>query len=412
MSESLPLRDFQWLSADEFEKIIWEKIPNDSSHGYILEVDLEYPECLHESHSDFPLAPIKLKVLNNELSLYQKSLLDRMNSNGIKYNPTKKLILDLNDKNNYVLHYQNLKLYLELGLKLIKVHKVLKFQQSRWLESYINLNTRLREKAVDKFEQDLYKLFNNSVFGKSCENVRNHINVKLVLSEKQARNYLKKPLFEEFRIIDDDKAIIRMRKAKTFLCKPIFVGFTVLELSKKLTYEYHYSIFKPIFEGNIKLCYSDTDSLIYEIMTNNFDNDFKKIKKFFDLSNLNESNKLYSVKNKKKLGFMKLETGDQIIKEFIALKAKLYSILFDDGQNLKRCKGLQNAVLKKFITHNYFKEVLDSDRIIISENRRIESENFELRTVKLKKISHTPFDDKRFICENRIDTLPFGHIDK
>ena len=332
-----------------------------------------------------------------------------MKSKGINYKPTEKLILDLYDKKHYVLHYKNLKTYLELGIKLTKIHKVLKFKQSKWLEPYIDLNTKLREKAVDKFEQDLFKLMNNSVFGKSCENVRNHINIKIVLSENQAKNYLKKPLFQEFRIIDENKAIIRMRKSKVFLCKPIFVGFSVLELSKKLMYDYHYFIFKKTFNNSIKLCYTDTDSFVYELKTENIQQDFDKIKNFFDFSNYPTNHKLHSNKNKKRIGFMTDETNSEIIQEFIGLKSKLYSIQFYNGENIKKCKGLQNAVVKKFIKHEYYKDVLENDEIIISENRRIESKSFELRTVKINKISHTPFDDKRYICDNKIDSLPYGY---
>ena len=410
MSERLPLKEFRWLAEEEYQNIDWLGISDDSEIGFILEIDFEYPRSLHNLHSDYPLAPVRRKIEINELSDYQKSILDQMKSKGLNHKPTEKLILDLYDKKHYVLHYKNLKTYLELGINLTKIHKVLEFKQSKWLEPYINLNTKLREKAKDQFEQDLYKLMNNSVFGKSCENVRNHINIKIVLNETQAKNYLKKPLFQEFRIIDENKAIIRMRKSKVFLCKPIFVGFTVLELSKKLMYEYHYFIFKKNFNDSISLCYTDTDSLIYELKTENITKDFDKFKEFFDFSNYDPTHKLYSNKNKKRIGFMKDETNAEIIEEFIGLKSKLYSIQFYNGENIKKCKGLQNAVVKKFIKHRYYKDVLEKDEIIISENRRIESKGFELRTVKSNKVSHTPFDDKRFICENKIDSVQFGYL--
>ena len=217
MSEPLPLKEFSWLDENDFENIDWLLISDNSEVGYILEIDFKYPKSLHNLHSDYPLAPVKRKIEISELSEYQKSILDQMTSKGLNHKPTEKLILDLYDKKHYVLHYKNLKTYLELGIKLTKIHRVLKFKQSKWLEPYIDLNTKLREKAIDKFEQDLFKLMNNSVFGKSCENVRNHINIKIVLSEKQAKNYLKKPSFQEFRIIDDNKAIIRMRKSNISL---------------------------------------------------------------------------------------------------------------------------------------------------------------------------------------------------
>ena len=410
MSENLPLKEFKWMNEDEYSKIDWLEINTEKSVGYILEVDLSYPKELYEYHKDFPLAPVRRKIKLNELSQYQKHLIELNESKGLKYISTEKLILDFYDKEKYVLHFKNLKLYLELGLKLDRIHRVLKFKQSKWLEPYIKLNTKLREKAIDKFEQDLFKLYNNSVFGKSCENSRKHVNVKLVLSQNQAKNYLKKPLFQEFRIIDENKAIIKMRKSITPLIKPIFVGFCVLELSKKLMYDYHYFIFKKLYNDKITLCYSDTDSLLYEIKTNNVYNDFKYFEEFLDLSNYDKSHKLYNDSNKKKLGYIKDEGAGQIIEEFIGLKSKLYSIKFYNGDTIRKCKGLQNIVVQKYIKHEQYRDVLENEKIIKSENRRIESKLFELRTVKMNKISLNAFDDKRFICENKIDTLPFGYF--
>ena len=255
-SEPMATGNYKWLEKEEFEIIDWTKLSREDQFGYILEIDLGYPRKLHRIHSDFPLAPIRRKVLKEELSDYQLEIIEMMKQNNMNWKPTEKLILDLHDKNKYVIHYLNLKLYLELGLELKKVHRVLKFEQSRWLAKYIDLNTKLREKAEDKFTQDLLKLFNNSVFGKSCENVRNHVNIKLALTQNQAKNYLKKPLFSEFKIISENKVIIKMRKSSIILNKPIIIGFTVLELSKNLMFQLYYNVFLKKFPRSISLCYS------------------------------------------------------------------------------------------------------------------------------------------------------------
>jgi hypothetical protein len=197
MTKYLPYGECKWLQDKDIRNIDWLSIPENNEIGFILEVDLEYPETLHDLHSEFPLAPVKRKIEFQELSPYQKDLVENLELNGIRRVPSKKLILDLNNKYNYVLHFNNLKLYLELGLKLKKIHKVLSFKQKPWLKPYIMFNTRLRERAKDKFEQDLIKLFNNSIYGKCCENIRQHLDVKLVLNERQAKLYLKRPLFEE-----------------------------------------------------------------------------------------------------------------------------------------------------------------------------------------------------------------------
>ena len=255
-SQSLPYGNFEWVESNEFSSIDWKILGKNDDKGYILECDLEYPEYLHELHKDYPLAPIKRKIKYSELSEYQLHLVEDLKRKNLIYRPTKKLILDLYDKKNYVLHYLNLKLYLELGMKLKKVNKVLRFSQSKWLASYINFNTRLREKATDKFTQDQLKLQNNSVFGKTCENTRNHVEVKFVIDEKQAKNFLKRPLFNSFEIIDEEKVIIRMNKTKLNLNKPLFIGFSILELSKKLMYNFHYNIFEKFFHGRFKLLYT------------------------------------------------------------------------------------------------------------------------------------------------------------
>jgi hypothetical protein len=240
----MPINNFKWLEANEYEKIDWISLSEKNNIDYIIECDLDYPQNLHKLHSEYPLCPEKRKIKESELSPYQKKLCDDMKKVNIKRIASEKLVLTLHDKKNYTFHYRNLKLYLELGMELKRIHKVLSFNQSAWLKPYIMLNTNLREKAKDKFEMDLIKLMNNAIYGKCCENVRTHLDVKLVMNELQTRRYLKRPLFEEFRIIDEKKALIRMRKSSIILNKPIVVGFSILEISKCLMYEYHYNIFK------------------------------------------------------------------------------------------------------------------------------------------------------------------------
>ena len=144
--------------------------------GYILKVDLEYPDELHELHNDYPLNPEKLAVSYEMMSGYCKQIADKYE---IKVGDVKKLIPKLGNKTNYVVHYRNLQLYLSLGMKLtkIKVHKVLKFKQSDWMKKYIEFNTEKRKNVANDLEKDLFKLMINSVFGKTMENLRKRINV-------------------------------------------------------------------------------------------------------------------------------------------------------------------------------------------------------------------------------------------
>ena len=147
MSKPLPTHGFKWMKVSELET--WEL------HSCILDVDLEYPKSLHDLHSDYPLAPEYIEA-----------------------NKVDKLIPNLRNKKKYVIHYENLKQYLSLGLKLTHIHRGIKFEESQWLEKYIDLNTELRTAAKNDFEKDFFKLMNNSVFGKTMENIRNRVDIK------------------------------------------------------------------------------------------------------------------------------------------------------------------------------------------------------------------------------------------
>ena len=181
MSKPLPTRGFEWMKKSELETC--------ELHPCILEVDLEYPRSLHDLHSDYPLAPERVEV-----------------------NKVDKLIPNLRDKKKYVNHYENLKQYLSIGLKLTDIHRGMKFKEDLWLEKYIALNNDLRTGAKNKFEKDFFKLMNNSVFGKTMENIRNRVDIKLVNNKKQAEKLSAKPNFNHCNIFNEDLVAIHMKK--------------------------------------------------------------------------------------------------------------------------------------------------------------------------------------------------------
>ena len=135
-------------------------------------------------------------------------------------------------------------------------------------------NTQLRANSKNDFEKDLFKLLNNAIFGKSCEDKRKHCNVKMALTEQQAKRYLSKPSFDQFYIMSENKVLIKMRKSVVILDKPMYLALTVLEISKKLMYKFYYEILKEHYKDNINLVYTDTDSLIPEIRTEDIYKDF------------------------------------------------------------------------------------------------------------------------------------------
>ena len=175
----------------------------------------------------------------------------------------KKLIPNLGNKTKYVLHYKNLQLYLSLGMKLTKIHKVLNFKQSPWMKKCIDFNTKERKNAANSFEKDFFKLMINSVYGKTIENVRKRIHVKLVNNEKDFLKYTSRPTHITPKIFGKNYAAVHEIKPFLTLNKPLYVWFTVLELSKWLMYDFHYTYTKKHFDA--ELLFTDTDSLTYEI---------------------------------------------------------------------------------------------------------------------------------------------------
>ena len=201
MSQYLPTGNFKWMSNKEINKIDLGKYKSDGKKRFILEVDLEYPQELHDMHNDYPVCPEKVKVSNDMLSGYCEKIAEKYK---ISIGLVSKLIPMLTDKKEYVLHYRNLQLYLDLGLKIKKIHRVLKFDQSPWLKQYINFNTKKRKNAKDSFEKDFFKLMNNSVLGKTMENLHKRVDVRLVTDEKKLDKLTSKPTFVSSKIFNEN----------------------------------------------------------------------------------------------------------------------------------------------------------------------------------------------------------------
>ena len=208
MSQYLPEKNFEWEEdsfSDKDIELVKSKIldiKDDSSEGYFFEVDLKYPKELHDLHNEFPLCPEQIEIKDEWMSQYQRKMKKDLQIKG----KSKKLCLTLFDKKQYVLHYKNLKFCLENGLILTKIHKVLKFKQSQWLRPYIMLNTHLRQIATSKFEENFAKLMNNSVYGKTCENVRKYRNVKLATNKNEIEKILRSPLVSDWKIYHENLA--------------------------------------------------------------------------------------------------------------------------------------------------------------------------------------------------------------
>lgn len=373
----------------------------------ILEVDLEYPIELHESHNDLPVAPEKLQVKSEMLSPYSQRAAAELNAKN-SYNVTK-LIPNLNDKSRYVLHYRNLKLYLKLGLKLKKVHKILKFKQEPWLRSFIDFNTNMRKNATNSFDKDFYKLMNNSMFGKSMENLRSRCNVDLITDKKRALKLIASPSFQSFKIIDENLVIVSRHVTSLTLNRPIYTGFSVLDISKIFMYEFHYNHIKPKYADKAKLLFTDTDSLCYHIHTEDVYLDMVQNLDLYDTSDYPADHFLHSIKNKKVLGKMKDEMNGTIILEFVGVRSKMYSMLTKKGEK-NTAKGVVKNVRVKRLKHKTFKKCLFDNCRIRENMKTIISKNHELFSITTNKLALCPLDDKRYILEDGCNTLAHGHF--
>ena len=180
----------------------------------------------------------------------------------MKINKCSNLVCALYDKENYVIHIRALTQVLNNGLVLKKAHRVIKFYQDAWLKPYINMNTKLRMEAKNDFEKDLFKLMNNSVFGKTMENVRNHRDIKIVTTNKQRNKYASEPNYHTTKQISKNLLIMEMKKTEVKMNKPVYLGQAILDISKTLMYEFWYDYIKLKYGDKARLCYTDTDSLV------------------------------------------------------------------------------------------------------------------------------------------------------
>ena len=327
MSQSLPTDDFRWVLDEEIEELQANimKLDQDCERGYILEVDLEIPEDKHDFFNQYVPAPEHVEVNISMLSLANKECLRKLD---VKHIKGKKLIPNLHNKKKYVLHYRALQCYLELGLKLTKIHRAIHFNQSPWLKNYIDFNTEQRKRAKNTFEKNFFKLMNNSVFGKTIENLRNRTDIELVNNARRLEKVLCKPSVESFHRFNDHLVGVRKKLPVLKMSRPIYAGMAILDLSKVLMYNFYYKVLKNKYQDRLNLLFTDTDSLCVSIETEDVYQDMSEMQQEFDCSDYPEDHPLYSTTNKKVLGKFKDEMNGGIIEEFVGLRSKIYSILW------------------------------------------------------------------------------------
>lgn len=427
LSSHLPTGGFEWINdkelGDDLEKTLKfvKTVEDNADVGYLLEIDISYsntPEC-HQFFSDYPILAEKKK------SPIGKHV---------------KLICDLTEKKNYIISYQMLKRALQLGLLVTKIHRILKFNQSNFMEQYVSFNTKKRTEATNSYAKDYYKLMVNSVFGKTLENQIKFREFRIVnkwgyddnTRKLCAQHLIADPKFKDIHHIEGELCCIELDVLEITINRPVYVGLFVLETSKCIMIDFFYNFLKPAIENyksddggkaNMRLLYTDTDSYILEINNVRFHElirDF--VKDYFDTSdydpNFRNKHNLESL-NKKILGMFKIETFGFPIKIYIGIGPKSYAYEVD-GDVCTKHKGLKQAVVKKFTMENYARElenflhrlsdVEESENTEYHKQFRIRYKDNQIETIRETKKGLYINDDKRFTArDDCLDSLPHGH---
>ena len=405
MSQKLPLKNIKWAKKTP----IVEKWNENDEFGYIMEVDLEYPETLHDFHSDYPLAPEIMNVNVNMLSDYQKQVFKIYYGKSPKDEKTSKLILNLKDKEKYVVHIKTLQYYLKMGMKMGKAHRIITFQQRAWLKPWIDFNTGKRKEAKSDFEKDLFKLMNNAVYGKTMEDKRNHMDFELVDNEVRYEKCVNNPTFKNRFIINENLVGVEKTKAKLKLDKPIFLGMSILDLSKLHMYQFYYDVLKKKYNENIKLVYTDTDSYVIQTMTDDVYKDFNDIRQHMDFSDYPVEHPCHDKTNKKVLGMFKDEVNGKIITKFIGLKPKSYAFtIHGEVDEHKKSKGVVKHKVKKELSYQNYHEALFQNKKHEITYNFIRSKSHQIYSMSQVKQSLSNYENKRFYIDAFI-SLPYGH---
>ena len=360
------------------------------------------------------MAPYTGDITFNDLSPFNQRLLQQSSPSDFKNKryKSKKLLSTFYKREKYVVHLENLQYYLKKGLKLTKIHRVITFQQKPFLKKFIEKVTDLRSKAKNDFELRLFKLFANSTFGKFIENVRNYIEIQICTSEKDFRKACLGQHIKSFKIIHEKLVIVMKKPCQISMNKPLAVGFSILELSKLFMYQSYYDVFMPYFgPEKISLCFSDTDSFLFQVKTNNLLKDMENLKHLFYFSkypkDCSKANHLFYFKDEL--------CGKAAITHFIGFRPKCYSMQIKnynekDTKTKKVCKGIKRTAIKNQLSFDDYKKCLNNQCVIYKSFRNLGSKNHKISTKFIRKIALSPIDSKRYTLNCGKHTLALGNF--
>ena len=430
MSQPLPVSDFTWLDPQEVDDMythldqVLQDYNDQDETACFLRVDLSYPPELHRKHDTFPLAPEHLQIPWHQLSPFQRAYLTQQRMTHVVNH--EKLIPNLFDKHEYVLHIKNLQQYVQLGMKCTKIHQVIRFKQAAWLKPYIDLNTRLRQAgADDPFAVTFWKLMNNIIYGKMIEDASKYRTLKLINNYQDYQKVVVRREFVHAKLVADNSAIVELKTAQPTSNKPRYLGVAVLAYAKHHIYDFHYNMVLRHFEPDeVRLLMTDTDSLCYGFTT---DKDVPAIFKtqmseMMDYSNYPPTHPWYDDVHKLVPGKWKEEWGGRTLVDFVGLKPKMYSLLVGhyNPQGLEAeqkragskqtAKGIPYRYKEKNISHQDYVNTIEQQTTIQQKitYHSLQSKNMEINEVQETKTGLNFFNDKKYVISTTRPNHSFG----
>jgi hypothetical protein len=394
MSQKLPCGNFNWVNEDADKKAILMMCENrserfDGNQGYVLEVDITIPDSVMDRLDDLPLAPESQCPPGSKV---------------------KKLLLTHVPKKNYVVHCRLLQCYLALGAQVNAVNRVVSFDQDYVFEAYVRGNTEKRSKAKNKFERDYYKLKNNSLYGKTVENLKKRRNLRLCNNPRKLITYSSSPLFRKAIKIADDLVALEMCKESICLNRPSYIGQAILDLSKLRMYDLQYvelQRYRELFSCDINIVAGDTDSFFLECRGVSLREQLlpQMIKdELLDTSKYDPADHLYSTRFTDVVGKFKDESEGNAYDEWIFLRPKCYSLKGSSTSMKAKGVDLRGSTL----THESYLKVYNDGSTVSIPQSRIQPKDHQLYTIKSNKIALRCLDDKRcWISKNK--SHAYGH---
>ena len=427
----LPVSNYRWLSHEEISKINWLNQSPTQSTGYLVECNLHVPSHLHSYFDQFPLAPEHFNPTFGQMSPFSQSSFcavygrsaDRLDWNK---GMGSKLCGTMYDKTYYATHYLNLKYYLEKGLVLLKVHRVLAFEQEPFLRDYVADATYERANAKSKAQKNQKKVELNSLYGKSVEIGESHRIAKFVISPRLLNRYASDSRFDSFIVLGESCVIFYSKLKRLELKKPTLIGFCVLEKSKLFMYRHYYDRILPALNGNpCNIVFSDTDSFLIHCQNMSKLDFMRKMAPWSDYSNLPKSHPLHSDLNASIPGFFKDESDGSDILEVIATRSKQYIIrlrqtpYFIPGSKAigtisppsAKSKGLPKAFSKHLKMGDFLKCFEgDGGQVHMVTSYGLQSHDYVMTLQEKKSLAICSYDNKAYLLRCKKHSVSYGNI--